>query len=171
MPDMSDVVTKVGLPAWVSALVAIAALAVGLTVLVYEKVRIPGLEASVPTLNTNIALLERELTAEKQQSARLEKSLAEVRAYNAEWAKQFEQMAANAKTCAANLTASAHMTQLIQKLRDDKKAIEDSLAQVQLGHLNWDKVDPQERDKRVAELRRSSSDIQAQILAATRCEK
>lgn len=157
MVDANEIATKLGLPLWSAVLLAVAVGAASVTAVVYEKVRIPGLEGRV-------ALLERELVDEKLQTTRAQENAAA-------WKKFAEDLSSTAKAAADKSLNVCSTIELVRQLRADKSAVEASLGDVQAGHNNWNAVDSQERDKRVAELRRAASDYQAQILAVSQCAK
>ncbi|WPG39177.1 hypothetical protein [Variovorax sp. EBFNA2] len=157
MADINEVATKIGLPVWLAALGVVAAGAVGLTAVTYEKVRIPGLEG-------RIALQERELSNEKQRATQAEE-------FAIGWKRLYEELVNNVKTASDQSLDACSMVQHIRDLRVGKQAAEVMLGRVQVGQDNWNTFTPEERDKRVAELRREASDYQAQILAVSKCEK
>ncbi|WP_157754958.1 hypothetical protein [Variovorax boronicumulans] len=155
--EVNDFAGKFGTPAWLAALAIAFASGTGISAAVYEKVRIPGLEG-------RIALQEKELAGERLQTSRAQENAAG-------WKKFAEDLSGTEKAATSKALNACSMVELVRQLRTEKSALESALGDVQTGRNNWISVSSEERDKRVAELRRAASDIQGQILAVSQCGK
>lgn len=176
--------SKVGLPAWFTALSLAFTTGIGATAAFYEKVR-------VPSLQDGIALRDKRLEVTELDVGRLEAELSKLRtahdqclSYNASWvagASQSQAASQRLQTCTAALQTSqvamqemqtsCSLSKRLEVLRADKNAVDVSLSYVQLGHNNWNNQNREFVQERIAELRRQSDDLQAQSLALLRCGK
>lgn len=184
MAGATDIVEKLGLPAWLVSLLLAFTGGAALTAVLYESVRIPGLK-------DDFASQERQV---KELTGKLNDSLSEVAAFgskhaeclkaNAQWAanagavqdgsRQLQECQAElgaAQVSAARLQGSCSNAKQVERLQSDKNDVDWSLSRVQLGHDNWNSQPKAVVDERLAELRRRSNDLQTQILVLMRCDK